>query len=528
MRRVCWCTGHIDSQLTEHRCSQLRDGAPSVVVMIRRLKFRRDGRRQRDRWFEEEPSHTGVELYVGRTPLRKIRIMVDAELLTSGTVSDEMSPRELMTDLLDHELVSTFRYADSGPPNTAVPNEHGAYSGWIVVDERSDSNSRGASFLSAPDTTTHASIRGNIADVAADDVRAPAYAEKSLVDAAIQRRADGTAAQVASQALGADLYITEREYLHVVDWDVAAGVTICRPDDALAALGLYLRAQGAFLVTRSISFNRGLFYWVATRELLPASWRWLSACVQHSTFSGTGDLSALGSTLLERVRCAVEARDRIHFSLNRPQNNDTHDSALLDLDVVLLMLMAAADVAARVVHLVLALPGDERRAAWQSDRWLENVRKLAPELSAVVAEATRGQAVLTVLRLLRNSVHGAALPSVAYLSGRGPQQSLVSLPARDRNELSVALDRLGGWRAWAAQVEDGDRFYLDPGVFADRLLREVINLLNQLMTLTPVEQLPGVNLSESDLRPTEDRISGASWSPFDEWVRANVRRQLGL
>ena len=195
--------------------------------------------------------------------------------------------------------------------------------------------------------------------------------------------ADALAAKVA-ETIGADIFITEREYLHNVTWNLADGVTYCALDDALTGIGLYLRSQGSFIVSRdpagrgTHTMNRGLYYWVGTRELLPSAWRWFAACVQYSTGIGDNSLLLLGQSVLQRTQRALQVRDEVHVALNKPQDNDTADEALSSLDIVLLLLMGAVDATARVVHEVLGIDGGAYKAAWQSKTWLAKVATGSP------------------------------------------------------------------------------------------------------------------------------------------------------
>ena len=149
----------------------------------------------------------------------------------------------------------------------------------------------------------------------------------SSAEAGARRSADALAACVAQQ-LKADLFVTSREYLHRVTWPLGRGVTYCRPGGALALVSLYLRGQGEFLVWKdsgsasSASFNKGLFYWVGARELLPAGWRWFSACVDHSyppgPAQGAGELGRPWRRRLSaRHPTVLQARDDLLRAVNR-------------------------------------------------------------------------------------------------------------------------------------------------------------------------------------------------------------------
>jgi hypothetical protein len=288
-----------------------------------------------------------------------------------------------------------------------------------------------------------------------------------------------------------------------------------------------LRSQGDFYLHTHFQLNRGLYYWVATRELLPAAWRWFTACVQHSTAVNDTALVRLAGSLLQRFDRALEARDKVHVALNQVQGNDLRDDALAALDTVLVYFMAAFDVAARLAHQVLSIAGDEYQAAWQQRRpggWWGKVNAIEPTLAAVVEPATTGDHVLTVVRLLRNSVHGAALQGIAYAQGGGAQQTLVALPPQDETDLLTAMDATGGRGSWGVGQTGLLGTLVDPGMAVEQLFAAVPPVLNEIMDRTPVERLQGVNLSAADSLPP----AGTGSNPFQGWMRRSIRLQLGL
>ena len=82
---------------------------------------------------------------------------------------------------------------------------------------------------------------------ASTDSRTKAYETLDPDQAAARRTADAVAACAARQ-IKADLYVTNREYLHQLTRPIGRGVTFCTPRQALALVGLYLRTQGKFLL----------------------------------------------------------------------------------------------------------------------------------------------------------------------------------------------------------------------------------------------------------------------------------------
>jgi len=395
------------------------------------------------------------------------------------------------------------------------------------VDQGAPKGSWDIRFAHNDKSYTQAAVNWNIVGIAEKDVSTDAYGDLPPEKAAERRRQDAIAAQVASEGVHADMYITEREFLHKRGGYVTRGTTVCTPKDALAVLGLYFRSQGEFCVLNRYMFNRGLFFWVGARELLPSAWRWFTACAQHSIGVGDDSMMLLAGSVLQRVDRALVMRDAVHVALNQKQNNDLRDDALSSLDIILVSFMAAFDVLARVAHRVLGISGDEYQAAWQQLRrggWWERAHAVEPALADVVRPGTSGAQVLTIVRLLRNSVHGAALQGIAYVQNGGPQETLVGLPPSDQADLLAAMDAVGGRGAWGVRAVVLGRTHVDPAVLVERLFEAVPPLLNELMDRTPVERLAHVALLPAHHGPP----TGERGNPFEPWTRQSVRWQLGL
>jgi hypothetical protein len=259
--------------------------------------------------------------------------------------------------------------------------------------------------------------------------------------------------------------------------------------------------------------------------LLPAGWRWFTACVAHDHAQGTDDLIYLGGAVFQRVTRVLQSRDDVLRVLNRSQGNDATEEALIALDTSLVFLMGALDAIARVAHHVLGLPpGDLYKAGWQkAQNWLQDVAAKAPALAAIVAIGTAGFDTVEILRLLRNTVHGSGLRALAVGGSGCPEETFVGLPRADSTKILAAADRQGGRAAWGLREIRPNEFHADPGVLLERLVPAVIDLLNDLMARTPVETLPGVTLKPEDAAPPAD-----NYQPFAERTRQSIRWQLGL
>lgn len=374
-------------------------------------------------------------------------------------------------------------------------------------------------------------VWGNGCDVAALDTDAAAYADEPSERAARLRKLDAIAAE-AAESIKADIFVTRREYLQVVDWSLAPSVTFLTPEEALPFVSLYLRAQGEFYVWKghrfSETYNRGLFYWVGARELLPAAWPWFSACLQHGRTVRSERLTYTGQSALQRVDRVLELRDLVHRALNQPQDNDVADDALVSFDSALVFLMGALDAVARVAHELLRMRGGSHDAGWQRSRWLGKLEKVAPDLAAVVAPGTEGHALLVILTALRNTVHSAGLLPVGVGTARlERERTMIDLSSgvddEKLQEVLTCMDVLGGRQAWSVEYFGAGRYLVDPGVLLDQMVPPAARLLNDLMKKTDVEKLDGVNLTDEQRQPPTEPDG-----VFSEKARQSIRWQLGL
>lgn len=499
--------------------------------MIPRLTRSISFTRRDPEWPEAPQQGMTGSLFEERPALRRMVVMIDAELLAPpGTA---MSPGFVLTALLDHPYVKLVRYREEGPfPDTLIQS-YGiggtmAAPGWAVIKGK-DADGRPTVQFADEETAAFLYMPGNAGEYGRRATNSRAYPHLGPGDAADQREKDGLALQVAS-AVMADIFITERPYLFEIPSQ--NGVTVCKPADALALVALYLRAQNQFIIWRqprgqTFHMDRELYFWVGTRELLPSAWRWNTACVQESSATGGPELQDLGDSLLQRVQRGLMTRDDFHLAFNRLQNNPGNSREVLArLDTMLVLLMSAVDITARVAHRVLALAVNIYYAGWQRP-WIGSVAAADPALAAIFAANTNNWHALTILRLLRNTVHGQAIRSIpVWLSG-GSVETEVRLPADNQADIVASMDALGGRASWGARTITGGGVQVNPSIFVERLWPEILRVLNDTMTATPVERLGNVNLTAADLQPPPDSASGVTGT-FDQANRNSIRWQLGF
>ena len=504
-------------------------GGTDVLPRLRTADMRRNARPS---WpeFDED---VATELYVARPQYRKLVVLVDSDVLPTPDQED-WSKQFLLAGLLRQHCIEFCKYADDGPPPDAPRewNEKLAKEivpGWAVLGADDGTGHRN---VTTGDKTWMAwyELPGNANELAALDTSTAAYGDLLVAEGEQRRRRDAEAVMVA-EALGADVFVTSREYLFATSLELAEGVTIARVDEALSILGLYLRTQGLYVPVAtpdgvgSVRVNRGLFFWVGTVDALPSAWRWLVGCADVANRINDDSPLILGQSVLQRVQRALQARDEVHLWLNAPQDNDTADRALSALDVVLLLLMGAVDATAQIVHRDLELKGHPWEAKWQKAGWLKNVAISAPSLSALFSRGSEDFHTLRVLRLLRNCVHGEALQQLAVVSGPKRERTLVAVPEADLQELETSFEASGGRVAWGVEELLPGRLHFDPGVFVEQLFPRVLTMLDHIMANSQTAEVEYASSQTADGASTDGQLDPGTFSPQN---RDGIRWQLGL
>jgi hypothetical protein len=85
---------------------------------------------------------------------------------------------------------------------------------------------------------------------------------------------------------------------------------------------------------------------------------------------------------------------------------------------------------------------------------------------------------------------------------------MIALPEEDAHDLAVLFDRLGGRETWGLRPLHGLRAHVHPAVFVERVLPQTLACLDEVLRLTPVERLEGVNLADLRTGPPDNLTFG--------------------
>jgi hypothetical protein len=434
---------------------------------------------------------------------RKLRLVIDRE---SVTASEPLNVMLGFASLEDVEIISTD--ANDGLAH-------------LMLDIHEGSGRLGAKVV-WPSGRNLSVFAGEYRPCASLVNLAPKPLRKKALDALLLDHA--------AAALRADGFATTNPLL-VGDNRLSFGplANAVLPEEAVALMGLYLRLRANFVIDAADgwtdSLDRGLFYWGTTRAMLPAAWRWFSACVASAQATKDDAMTLLGQSALVRFDRALRARDRLHEQFMVEQDNNSLDEALFYFDIALLQLVGAFDATARVAHSALKPSGSPRTASWRQGDWRKKLAARDPKLAAIMNDGSAARDALELAALLRNSIHGAALQGVAVRGRkrdrRDPENACL-IPDDDRDALLAAARRRGGLDRWGISPYPLGALVM-PNRYIEALIPDVARALNRLMAATPVEQLPGVAGAKLMTRTPEERRS-----VFNRRTRNRLRCLAGL
>lgn len=285
------------------------------------------------------------------------------------------------------------------------------------------------------------------------------------------------------------------------------------PAEAAQIVGLFLRSRNNYTYRAGLnikmSFNRGLFYWVLARHRLPNMWRYFSACVAASKTHGD-DLQGTGEAILVRAVRALEARDAIGIQFYLPQNNETRDQMMYHFDYLTLVLSGALDAQARVANSVYQINKKERLIGFQREDFVKALKSGDAQALYNFVSSQRFKDIKTLLYNLRNTIHAAALKTMAYHESSRPEHSFVAVPAAIGNSVWEAAERLGSTDRWGLSKKH-QWALLEPYSYSTSLVEESLSAIDTIASNTDVRRLFPNNNPTPDLKDTAPLNSEFIW-----------------
>jgi hypothetical protein len=258
------------------------------------------------------------------------------------------------------------------------------------------------------------------------------------------------------------------------------------PEEAVALLGLTLRAHGDFSVWRDGGLTRNLdaarFYRAVAIQSISGLDNWLAYAAGYWLQTGQRRPLSLLEGIVTRFGRALRARDYLQVRLRAPDFRAVWDEVLFFFDVVLLQAMGALDQLARLVHHVYGVAAPDRSPSWRKrrkDGWVAALAVESPDIAALAQTGQQLGDVVDIVAELRNVIHEAPLSDEVHDWDDAPETyiwgpGLIALtPDEDVMRMVDAVARRGGPIAWGISDRRSDGAVLiDPGLFAEHALRE--------------------------------------------------------
>lgn len=266
---------------------------------------------------------------------------------------------------------------------------------------------------------------------------------------------------------------------------------IFSPLEAVQLAGLFLRLNDNWTWVVASKFtaklDRTLFFLGLTRHKLPAMWRYFHACILAEKELG-GDIVQLGQSIQVRCFRALEALDAIGGQFYKTQHNDIRDVMMYHFEYLTLLLMGAFDAEARVAFRVYNLPGSEQFAGFQKKKYLKGLEENGAESLAKLAYSQRFTSILILLKELRNTIHGASMPTTGFRTGDEPEASLIRVLPQYSNALIEAAAAVSSPDDWGF-FRLGSEWFFEPYTYSTMLVKESLKLVNEIAFITDITKL---------------------------------------
>lgn len=461
----------------------------------------------------------------GTTSLDHLRVVLDVDGL-SGTPIESY-----LIGLLECAGgIESLRYSDAGPPEAEIrrfePTGDMYARGWLTVEpEQVATFSLAATAVHSLDGTavTRSAVDGG------DRLNVPLHYILQQLGSPESRHEQvrrDLLLVLACEAIGAKILITNRSSL-INRIDALPGwrydTSALRPDEAVAVVGLWLRATGRHIVYAGMkgtaTVDRALFFSVAADGLVPERWRWARAIPNFPSDDRVHARDML-LALHGRIALALKDRDRERIAGFKMSPSDARDEAVDCVVSVALHLMGAFDAAAQLLELVSPTGALRSDVGWQRKDWLKMQRGQIP--SAIEA-ASRHRSIFHIVQVLRNTVHSRLLDTVTVVARRagGDQRDdHMVLPQDETEKLRRAFNASGGLTAWSVRELRPGHLYADPSRLVDRMISQSGIALNEILAATPLETQLQID-SELSKAPSDIGI-------IETAARSHIAAQIGL
>ncbi len=294
---------------------------------------------------------------------------------------------------------------------------------------------------------------------------------------------DSEVTVMAHDRFGHDLLVTTDPLLLQLS-DSTDNANILTPSLALPLTHLYLRSRGHFIYdvgeNGQATFNRGLFYLVQLRSLLPELWPFMRAAAKQDS-SSTGLCAAI------RIRCirALQAQDELGWLFfGQRDSSDDRDRMAYHFEYVTLLLSGAIDAQARILRHVYSIPVKPKYASFKNESFLKRLRAAGAVAICDLVEHGVHDDLLVTLRTIRNKIHADPLGDMGYSSPATGDIGLLTLGGDDAQIVLQRVRALGNADEMGIFPFDHPRILIEPFRCASFLLLHTFRLIAAISQTT--------------------------------------------
>lgn len=188
----------------------------------------------------------------------------------------------------------------------------------------------------------------------------------------------------------------------------------CLPSDAVKILGLLLRSRDDYQIYVDATCNRGLFYLVLTRYLLPNYEIFSSLCLK-SEMHRHDQMTSLSQSILIRGIRVLQAKDYLGYCFYVKQDNDIRDELMYHFSYLTLLLSGILDVQAKIASRVYfpKPPIHERNISFRNYSFVTDIAKFDLDFYHYL-QCDYFKDITTLISKTRNTIHGAEMQVLAY------------------------------------------------------------------------------------------------------------------
>ncbi|HET9850513.1 MAG TPA: hypothetical protein VFP35_02740 [Candidatus Saccharimonadales bacterium] len=329
-----------------------------------------------------------------------------------------------------------------------------------------------------------------------------------------------------AEALGAILITQDKFLLEHKAIGIIGDAYPLTIDEGMALIGLVQRRRNNFeIVTRvgvpkyTYNYSRWLYFWYASRDLLPSGWRLVTGSAQVPDDYKCRDLSL---TVIARLSSVLKCRDHIHEQLYLEQTNSSTEDAIFYLDYYMVSLVAAFDVLARVAHAIYQ-PSTRATVTWRGSAhgrsWLSALTTQDASLASLMQPTAFCRDVLDFVAILRNFIHAEGLQGATHTKNGKRAPTLLHVPEGEVTRIFDIIQRLGPTN-WNIDRPRPNVMFLEIGNLVENITPLAAEALETIMKNIDVTRVPGYDPTKVQTRPP------SKWATKDDL--AMIRAFLGL